>query len=76
MMPRFDVYTTAIAVQGLRYTLSAATAEEAVRLVLEDGEVDPCAIKVMGEDCISEALDWVWDGEGNDVTPGAIMDSD
>ncbi len=75
-MPRFDVYTTAIAVQGLRYTLSAATAEEAVRLVLEEGDVDPCAIKVVGEDCTSETVDWVWDEEGNDVTPAAIMESD
>jgi len=68
-MPRFQVYTNATVTQGLRYTVSAATPEEAVRLVFEEGDVDPCGIEVTGEECTSETLDWVWDEEGNVVTP-------
>lgn len=75
-MPRFDVYTNATVKQGLRYRVTASTPEEAARLVLEQGDVDPCHIKVMGEDCVSETLDWVWDEEGNQVTPAVIMESD
>lgn len=75
MMPRFYVYTNATVKQGLRYAVTAQTPEEAVRLVLEEGNVDPCAIKVMAEDCASETPDWVWDEEGNDVTPASIIGS-
>lgn len=75
-MPRFQVYTNATITQGLRYTVNARSAEEAVRLVLEEGDVHPCGIKVIGEDCVSQTLDWVWDQEGNDVTPTAIIGSD
>jgi len=75
-MPRFDVYTNATVKQGLRYAVAASTPEEAVRLVLEEGDLDPCGIKVIGEECTSETLDWVWDEEGNDVTPAVIIGSD
>jgi len=75
-MPPFQVYANATIVQGLRYTVHAPSPEAAVRLVLKQGDVEPCAIKVIGEDCVSQTLDWVWDEEGNDVTPAAIMESD
>lgn len=41
-----------------------------------EGDIDPCQIKAMGEDCISQTVDWVWDEDGNDVTPVAIIGSD
>ena len=75
-MPRFDVYTNATIKQGLRITVTAPTPEEAVRRVMEEGEYDPIDdVEVIHEECVSQTLDWVWDEEGNDFTPAAIMES-
>lgn len=75
-MTRSDVYTNATVKQGLRYRVTAPTPEEAVRKVLEADLGSDDEIKVTEEDCISETLDWVWDEQGDDVTPTAIMESD
>lgn len=71
-MPRFEVYTCEYVEQGVRYMLTAPNAEEAVRRVMEHDfpEGEEPEVKVMGEDCKKQTLDWAWDEEGNDVTPG------
>jgi hypothetical protein len=68
-MPQFDVYTSALVKQGIRYRVTAPTAEEALRRVLVDSLEPQDHMSVREEECLSEAVDWVWDDEGNDVTP-------
>jgi hypothetical protein len=63
------VYTSAVVKQGLRYRVAAPTPEHAVRKVL-GGALEPNDhTSVTEEESLSETLDWVWDQQGNDVTP-------
>ena len=70
-MPRFEVYTCEYVEQGVRYMLTAPNAEEAARRVLEADfpKGEHYCVKIMGEDCKKMVLDWVWNEDGNDVTP-------
>jgi phosphoenolpyruvate carboxylase len=70
-MAQFEVYTTATVKQGMRYRVAAATAQEAVRKVREGDLAPDDQISTTEEECISEAVEWVWDEHGADVTPSA-----